>query len=103
MSTWHVYLVRTGQGTLYAGIATDVERRLREHETGGARAAKYLRGRGPLALVFSHEVGPRELALRVERRIKRLPRARKEELLGSDGEFASIVDAVRRAQEDPPA
>ncbi len=95
MSTWHVYLVRTAQGTLYAGIATDVERRLREHEAGGARAAKYLRGRGPLALVLSHEVGPRELALRVERRIKRLPRAQKEALLGSGAGFESIVEAVR--------
>ena len=52
-----------------------------EHASGGPRAAKYLRGRGPLELAFSAPVGGKSAALAVERWIKRLPRGRKELLL----------------------
>ncbi len=84
-SAWHVYLVRCAGGSLYTGIATDVERRFAEHDRG-AKGAKYLRGKGPLELVFQREAGARALALRVESRIKRMPKARKEALIrGTSG------------------
>ena len=78
---WHLYLVRTREGTLYTGIATDVGRRFEEHREGGAKASRYLRGRGPLRLVFQRKIGSRPLALRVERRIKHLPKRTKEEIV----------------------
>lgn len=81
MTAWSVYLVRCADGTLYTGVATDVERRVQEHERGAGRGAKYLRGRGPLELLLEHAVGDRGEALRVEAAIKRLSRARKEDLL----------------------
>ena len=73
MPRWSVYLLRCRGGALYTGIATDVARRLREHRQG--RGAKYLRGKGPLRLVFKHVIGSKGLALRVEYRIKQLPKA----------------------------
>jgi putative endonuclease len=76
---WSLYVVRTRDGMLYTGIALDVERRLEDHRAG--RGAKYLRGRGPLALAYRVEVGERGLALRLERRLKRLERAAKETLV----------------------
>ena len=79
MSNWSVYLVRCGDGTLYTGIATDVDRRLEEHRAG--RGARYLRGRGPLRLALRREIGDRALALRGEARGKKRPRARTEELI----------------------
>ena len=81
MARWSVYVVRCGDGSLYTGIATDVRRRLAQHAQGGGRGAKYLRGRGPLRLVFARAVGSRALAQKVESRIKRLPKARKERLV----------------------
>lgn len=81
MTRWSVYLVRTAGGELYTGIATDVGRRFGEHTRG--RGAKYLRGRGPLAIAYRRVVGEHGLALRVERRIKRLARAEKELLVRS--------------------
>ena len=78
---WFVYVVRCGDGTLYTGIAKDVTRRLAEHTSGAGRGAKYLRGRQPLELMLARDAGSRELALRVEHRVKRLPRAKKEELV----------------------
>ena len=78
-SYWHLYLIRCRDGSLYTGIATDVARRFSDHAAG--RGAKYLRGRGPLELVMQIEVGDRSRALRLENRIKRLPRSMKERLL----------------------
>ena len=78
---WSVYIVRCRDGSLYTGIATDVARRLAEHRTLRGKGAKYLRGRGPLRLVFVRQAPSREVALRLERRIKRLSKARKEEMV----------------------
>ena len=72
MSTWSVYLIRCRGGELYTGIATDVARRLSEHQAGHPRGAKFLRGRGPLRVVFQQSVGERAVATRLERRIKAL-------------------------------
>lgn len=81
MSGWWVYMVRTAAGTLYTGITTDVARRFAEHQGGGLRAARSLRGKGPLTLVFQAQVGDRVTAARLEWRLKRWPRARKEALV----------------------
>ena len=80
-SVWHVYVVRDSGGSLYTGITTDVERRVAEHGGRGGRGAKYLRGRGPLELAFRSEIGSRAQALKVESRIKRLSKARKEQIV----------------------
>ncbi len=79
-SAYSVYLVRCRDGSLYTGIATDVERRLREHETS-PRGAKFLRGKGPLTLVYQREIGDRSKASRVELVIKQLPRRDKDDHL----------------------
>jgi len=79
--SWHVYVVRTADDRLYTGVATDVERRLAEHAGAGARGAKFLRGRGPLELLFRCEIGDRALAQRVEYGIKQLSRAEKEAMV----------------------
>ena len=80
---WHLYIVRTQNGCLYTGVATDVARRMTEHRAGGTRGAKYLRGRGTFRLVLQRAIGDRALALRVERRIKRLPKREKETLVAA--------------------
>jgi putative endonuclease len=81
MSDWSLYLVRTRQGALYTGITTNVERRFSEHQAGGPKGARSLRGRGPLTLVFSASVGDRSRASRLEWRVKQWPRQRKEGLV----------------------
>jgi predicted GIY-YIG superfamily endonuclease len=72
---WCVYLIRCGDGTLYAGATTDLKARLAAHRAG--KGARYTRGRGPLVLVH-HEAQPdRSAALRREHELKRLKRAEK--------------------------
>jgi putative endonuclease len=90
MPDWSLYLVRCRDGSLYTGIATDVERRLAEHRQSHGPGSKYLRGRGPLELVFHKEIGNRSLALRLENKVKKLPRAKKEDLVIS-GEYIELL------------
>ncbi len=76
---WYAYLLRCGDGTLYAGATNDVEVRFKAHEEG--RGAKYTRGRGPLTLVWKKKTAGRSAALRLEARIKRMTRQAKLDLL----------------------
>ncbi|MCB2386913.1 GIY-YIG nuclease family protein [Thalassolituus alkanivorans] len=78
---WSLYLVRMASGQLYCGISTDVERRFAEHCANGAKTARALRGRGPLALVYQTAVGAHGDALRAEIRVKKLPKVEKEKLI----------------------
>lgn len=79
--TWYLYMIRRADGSLYTGISTDVERRFAEHQKGAPRGARSLRGKGPLQLVFRVPAGDRSRALRLEWRIKRWDRPRKEALI----------------------
>lgn len=81
MSEWYLYLIRVKNGSLYTGIATDVDRRISEHAAGGKKSAKYLRGRGPFQLVFRQKIGNRSQALKAEAAVKKLPRVQKENLI----------------------
>lgn len=95
MQAFSVYLVRCRDGSLYTGIATDVARRLIEHEDG-IRGAKYLRGKGPLKLVYQKEIGDRSLASKIESRIKRMSKTEKTDVRGLseriDGLMAELAE-----------
>ena len=89
MQKWYLYIVRCRNGSLYTGIATDVERRFAEHQAN--KGSKYLRGRGPLKLVFKKQIGKKELALKIERLVKKLPKLKKEKLIKSDAGLEEIL------------
>jgi putative endonuclease len=96
---WHVYLIRTRQGTLYTGIATDVSRRLSEHEQAGERGSKYLRSRGPLELAYQTKIGTRSLALKVERCVKQLTREQKEKIIATTPAGKELLKLLRLPEE----
>ena len=75
---WFVYVARCADGTLYTGVARDVRARIAAHDAG--RGARYTRGRGPLTVCAVRRCVSKSDALRLERAIKRLPRASKETL-----------------------
>ena len=86
-----LYIVRCADGTLYTGIAADVARRVVEHEQG-VRGAKFLRGKGPLEIVFEEAVGNRAAASRLEYRVKRLSRPQKLELIMGRRRLRDLLD-----------
>ncbi|PIW63067.1 GIY-YIG nuclease family protein [Shewanella sp. CG12_big_fil_rev_8_21_14_0_65_47_15] len=76
-SMWYLYLIRCANGHLYTGITTDVARRFNEHQSSSPKAAKYLRGKGPLTLMYREPVGTRSDALKREIAVKKLNRSQK--------------------------
>lgn len=76
---WYVYLLRCGDGTLYTGVAKDVEARLAQHQAN--KGARYTRGRGPLSLLEAVGPMPRGEALRLELAVKSQPRDKKHAFL----------------------
>ena len=91
---FRLYIVRCADGALYTGIATDVDKRLAEH-VSGVRGAKFLRGKGPLEIVFSESVGDRSSAQQLEHRVKRLTRAQKLELVRGERQLAELVGSAK--------
>ena len=78
-SKWYLYILKCGDGTLYTGIATDVQKRLEMHRSG--KGAKYTRGRGPLELVHSEECENHSQALKRECDVKKLTKEQKQQLI----------------------
>jgi putative endonuclease len=76
---WHCYLVRTKSDALYCGVSNNVEKRFEVHVQG--KGAKALKGKGPLALAWQSEAMDKRSAMRLEWRIKRLSKAKKESLV----------------------
>jgi putative endonuclease len=78
--SWHCYLLRCADGTLYCGITNDIDKRLAVHNAG--EGAKYTRSRLPVKLAYSEACADRSAASKREREIKTLPRTAKLALCG---------------------
>ena len=74
-----VYIVECTDGTLYTGWAMDVQARVKVHNAG--RGARYTRSRRPVRLRYWERHPDRAAAMRRERQLKRLPRAKKLSLI----------------------
>jgi predicted GIY-YIG superfamily endonuclease len=83
---WTVYILRCGDGSLYTGIAKDLQARVRQH--GEGRGATYTRSRLPVTLLYQQEGLTHSEALIREAQIKAMPRSRKEEIIfeGKEGD-----------------
>ncbi|MCV2402554.1 GIY-YIG nuclease family protein [Marinomonas sp. C2222] len=87
---WHVYVIKTRLDTLYTGISTDVERRFKEHSGANKRGSRYLKGKGPLELVWQQFIGSKSDALKLEYRIKQLSRKQKEKLIKNELDLGKV-------------
>ncbi len=67
---YYVYILECADGTLYTGIATDLQRRLEEHNSSD-KGAKYTRSRRPVRLVYNEVFPDRSSASRREYAIKK--------------------------------
>ena len=72
---WQVYIILCSDGSLYTGITTNMERRLRQH--AGGKGAKYFRGREPLKVMYIEGDHTRSSASKREAEIKAMNRAEK--------------------------
>ena len=67
---YYVYMVKCADETLYTGIATELTRRIEEHNTSD-KGAKYTRVRRPVTLVYHEEFPDRSSASKREYKIKK--------------------------------
>jgi putative endonuclease len=79
--SYSLYIVCCADGTLYTGIATDVARRLMQHNGARGKGARYTAARRPVRLVYQAAFPSRSAASIEEARIKRLTRAEKQRLI----------------------
>ncbi|MBC3767411.1 GIY-YIG nuclease family protein [Neptunicella marina] len=84
---WYLYMIENRLGQLYTGITTDPKRRFEEHSQSGAKAAKALKGKGPLRQRLCVNAGNRSQASKLELAVKKLNKNHKLKLieLGQQG------------------
>ncbi len=76
---WFVYLVECNDMTLYCGVTNNIEKRLLAHNLG--KGAKYTRCRIPVELVYKKSVATKSEALKLEYKIKKMPKKKKLNLI----------------------
>lgn len=83
---YYVYMLRCRDGSVYTGIASDIQKRMKIHFEGGRGESKYVRSHGAEKLEIFWEVESKGDALRLEKKIKGLKKQEKEALIlqGSD-------------------
>jgi putative endonuclease len=72
---WWVYLLACRDGRTYAGIAVDVLRRFRVHQSG--KGSKFTRSNPPIAILGARMFADKAAALRAEYALKQLSRSDK--------------------------
>jgi putative endonuclease len=79
--TWKVYMLQCADNSLYTGITTDIERRLKEHNSDNNKGARYTRVTRPVSLAYLEDCDDRADASKREYQLKRLPRSEKLKLV----------------------
>jgi len=93
---WFLYLLECSDGSVYTGIAIDVQARFDQHASG--TGARYTRSRKPVQVLASFELADRSSASRAEYWVKRLPPSEKRALAAG----ARTLDSVVPSQETAP-
>ena len=80
MMKWFLYVLKCNDGTLYTGGTTNIQRRLKEHNTS-ARGAKYTKTRRPVNIVYWKPYKDQSSAQKAEYEFKQLTREQKEKII----------------------
>lgn len=75
INEWYVYLLECFDKTIYCGITNNLEKRIAAHNNG--IGAKYTKGRRPVTLIKYFVCSNKSEALKLEYKIKQLPREEK--------------------------
>ena len=78
----YTYIVECSDGTLHTGWTTNLDNRIKAHNS--KTGAKYTRSRTPVKLVYYEEFATKEEAMSREYHIKQLTRKQKDELINSN-------------------
>jgi len=87
---WYLYIAQCGDGSLYTGITTDPENRLKRHNVG--RGSAYVRSKGTARLIYTEAYSDESSARRRENEVKSWSRQKK----------LMLVNAQRNAKQPIP-
>ncbi|MFM0170256.1 GIY-YIG nuclease family protein [Paraburkholderia sediminicola] len=86
---WFLYLLECSDGSVYTGIAVDVQARFDKHVSG--EGARYTRSRKPVQVLASFELTDRSSASRAEYWVKRLSPSEKRALAAGMRTLESVM------------
>lgn len=86
----YTYIVRCADGSYYTGWTVDLEKRMDAHNSG--KGAKYTRNKGPVELVYYETFDTKQEAMSREWYIKKLSRAKKQQLIDSEDNPLDLSD-----------
>ena len=92
-NSWYFYVLLCSDDSLYAGITTDLKRRLDEHNSK-SKGAKYTKPRRPVKLVYQMKFPNRSLASRVEYGFKNLNRKMKMEIINGNLKLKKFLSSL---------
>ncbi len=75
----YVYILQCSDNSYYTGWTTNLEHRLKAHNS--KKGAKYTRSRLPVRLVYYEEFASKQEAMKREYAIKKLSRTQKEKII----------------------
>ena len=78
MKTYHVYILKCADNSLYTSITSDLQKRLEEHRLGKRKSTHMRR---PIKLVFKAEFSKISMAVSSEMEIKKWSHTQKEALI----------------------
>lgn len=96
VKNWYVYFLRCSDNSVYCGITNNLDRRLKDHNHS-PRGSKYTRSRRPVFLVWFVEVSSRSEALKMEYRLKKLSKEKKEKIIELNSSFYDVINFDSRS------
>ncbi len=79
---WYIYIIECCDKSFYTGITTELERRIKEHNSSDEKGARYTRTRRPVKLIYHEIANSRGEAIKREAAIKKMKKASKIKLAG---------------------
>lgn len=79
---YFLYILRNKCNCLYIGQTNNIERRIKDHQSGNG--AKFIKDYGEFELVYSEKFETRDMAMQREKQLKHWTRAKKEALISKD-------------------
>ena len=84
---YYFYILRCADNSLYCGMTSNLDKRIKEHNSDGPRGAKYLRAKKPVKVVYSETFPDIKSAMNREFQVKKWTKAKKEALIKGDLEL----------------
>ena len=96
---WYIYVLLCADNSLYCGITTNLEKRLKQHNGEIKGGAKYTRSKRPCRFVYIKKAMNRSIASKEEYQFKRLSRKNKIKFISQELTHQPLEPSLRQLLE----